>query len=47
MFELIIIWDSGEKEVYTYSTKEEAESIENGYKIAFGSQVWTAINERR
>ena len=46
MFDLIIVWDSGEKEVYTYSTREEAEKAAAGYKIAFGSQVWTAINRK-
>lgn len=48
MAELIIIWESGEKESHTYNTQEEARIIEQGYKTAFGNQIaWTGINERR
>ena len=47
MFELIIIWNTGEKEVYTYDSREEAEKIEAGYKTAFGNQIqFTGINRR-
>ena len=46
--ELIIIWESGEKESYLYNSPEEARIIEQGYKAAFGNQIaWTGINERR
>lgn len=34
-----IIWDTGEKEVYQFSTREEAEKVEAGYKMAFGNQI--------
>ena len=48
MYELIVIWDTGEKEIYPYETKEEAEEKAEGYKIAFGKQVvWTGVRERR
>lgn len=46
MYELIVVWFSGEKEKYTYSTMEEAKTAADGYKIAFGSQVWTCINKK-
>lgn len=46
-YELIIIWETGEKETCTYNSKEEAEKIEAGYKMAFGNQLqYTAIIER-
>ena len=34
-----IIWDDGTKEVYQYLTREEAEEVERGYKMAFGNQI--------
>ncbi len=46
-YELIIIWESGEKEVYSYDSKEKAKKIEEGYKIVFGNQIsWTGITEK-
>lgn len=48
MYELVIIWDNGDKDVYEYSTLEEAEKAELGMRTAFGNQIeWTGINERR
>ena len=48
MAELIIIWESGEKETHEYDTYEKAKEIEQGMKTAFGRQIaWTGINERR
>lgn len=46
-YELIVIWDTGEKETHEYSSKEEAEKIEQGFHRVFGKQVeFTCINER-
>jgi hypothetical protein len=48
MYEAIIIWDTGEKEIYQYNTKEEAERCCQGYRMAFGKQIaWTGTRERR
>lgn len=48
MYELIIIWSTGEKEVYQYTTREEAEKTELGMRMAFGNQIsWTGINTRK
>lgn len=48
MFELIIIWETGEKESHLYETYEKAEEIAKGMRIAFGRQIaFTCINERR
>lgn len=47
MYELVIIWETGEQERHTYATREDAEKIEAGYVSAFGSQVvFTCVNER-
>ena len=47
MYELIIIWSTGEKEVYQYTTREEAEKTELGMRTAFGNQIeWTGINHK-
>ena len=45
-YELIVVWSTGEKESYLYDSLEKAQEIERGYKRAFGSQLWTAINQR-
>lgn len=48
MYELVIIWTTGEKETYGYTTREEAEKAELGMRMVFGNQIqWTGINERR
>lgn len=47
-YELVIIWDTGEKEVIPYSTEDKAKEIERGYHRAFGKQIqWTGIREVR
>lgn len=47
-YELVVIWDTGEKETATYDTEIEAKIIENGFHTAFGKQIqWTGIREVR
>ena len=47
MYELIIVWYTGEIEKYTYKTIEKARAIESGFLMAFGGQVsFTCINEK-
>lgn len=47
MYELILIWETGEKETYIYNTYEEAQQGANNFKKAFGSQVsWTGIDKK-
>lgn len=46
-YELIIVWSTGEKETHLYDSLEKAQEIERGLKMAFGSQLWTCINEKR
>lgn len=46
MFELVVIWYTGEKEQHKYNSKLQAESAERGYHKAFGNQVtYTYIKE--
>ena len=47
MWVLIIVWVSGEKETYAYTTKEETEKAELGMRTAFGNQIaWSGIDRR-
>lgn len=47
-YELVIVWDSGEKEVHEYKTKEEAEKAMAGMYMAFGHhQLWCCVREKR
>lgn len=47
-YEVIVIWNTGEKETNTYNSLEKAEEIEKGYKMAFGRQIaYTGIREVR
>lgn len=43
MVKLIIVWDTGEKEEYTYKTREDAEHAASNLKMAFGDQIWVGI----
>lgn len=43
-FELVVIWDDGEKEVFSYPTEAEAKEAEDGYHKSFGNQLkWTGV----
>lgn len=47
-YELVIIWESGEKEVYAYRTRERAEKTASEMKKVFGNQIsWTGVREGR
>lgn len=45
-YELVIVWSTGEKETYLYDSLDKAQDAEKGYKMAFGSQLWTCINRK-
>jgi len=38
-YRLLIVWEDGEKNEYFYKTREEAETIRDGYRTAFGKQI--------
>lgn len=44
MFKLIVVWDDGYKEEYKYKTWDEANKAKDGFYMAFGQQVWCAID---
>lgn len=47
-YELIIIWYTGEREVYGYATEDDARKAEEGYKQVFGSQIeWSGVRRKR
>lgn len=47
-YELVIIWESGEKEVHEYDSQDTAERAARGYKNAFGNQIaWTGTRPKR
>jgi len=39
MYEILIIWETGEKETHKTETLERAKEIINNYKMAFGNQI--------
>ena len=48
MFELVVIWETGEKEVYAYRTEERAERAQQEMKKVFGNQIaWTGTRKAR
>ena len=47
MFELVVVWETGEKEIYTYPTQAEAEAGKRNFETAFGSQVWVCVRPVR
>ena len=47
-YELIIIWDTGEKATHIYNTYRKALEAEKNFKMVFGRQIsWMGINEKR
>ena len=47
MYELVIVWNDGNKEIYAYGNRTEAEEGKRNMEIAFGSQVWCCVREKR
>ena len=46
-YELVIVWYSGEKEIYTYKTEAEARKAKANMEMAFGRQLWACVREKR
>ena len=38
-YELVIVWETGEKTITEYESQELEEKAERGYKTAFGNQI--------
>ena len=46
-YELIVIWETHEKDVHIFTSEEAAKNAEEGIKKAFGKQIeFTCINKR-
>lgn len=46
-YEVIIIWCTGEKEVFGVQTEERGHEVVNDMKCAFGSQIsFACVNKR-
>lgn len=47
IYDLIVCWEDGLKDTFSFTSKEAAENAEKGFKTAFGNQViFTCINKR-
>ena len=47
-YELVIIWDDDEKQVYEYGSREKAEQGGRNMMMAFGKQIaWYGTREKR
>lgn len=48
MFELVIIWFNGEKDIYGYETEADAEKAGRNMKMVFGNQIeWYGTRRKR
>lgn len=46
-YELVVIWSTGEKEIYEYKNEEEASEAAEGMKMALGNQIaWTGTRRK-
>lgn len=39
MYELVVVWGTGEMDIYKYNTEEEAENAGRDMKMVFGGQI--------
>ena len=47
IYELIVCWNDGLKDTFSFTSEEAAINAEKGFKKAFGDQViFTGINKR-
>ena len=46
-WELVVVWECGDKDVFEYSSEEKAQSGAKTYKWAFGNQVqWCGVRKQ-
>lgn len=47
IYDLIVCWDDGSIDTFSFTSEEAAATAEKGFKKAFGNQViFTCINKR-
>lgn len=42
-YELVVVWETGEKEVFEYDTEKDANTAGEGMEKAFGRQLWWCV----
>ena len=47
MYELVMVWEDGDKEIHSYKNREEAENGKRNMEMAFGAQVWCCVREKK
>ena len=47
MYELVMVWEDGDKEIHSYKNREEAENGKRNVEMAFGTQVWCCVREKK
>ena len=46
-YELVIIWDNGDKNIYEYPTEEKAKRVEIGVRMTLGNQIsWSFVRPK-
>lgn len=46
-YELVVIWDNGDKDIYEYETEDEAIRASEGMKVALGNQLrWAGVRKK-
>lgn len=45
-WEIVVVWDDGNKQVFEFETEEQAERAKANYEMAFGSQVWVCVRHK-
>lgn len=46
MYELVIIWQDGDKEIYQYDTEDRANRAGREMRFAFGNQIsWYGVRK--
>ena len=47
-YELVVVWATGETDVFEYRTEEEAYSAGRGMRTALGNQIsWWGVRRKR
>lgn len=47
-YELIIVWATGEEDIYEYATEQEALNAGYGMRTALGAQIaWYGVRQKR
>ena len=45
-YDLVVIWESGEKNIYPYYTEDEAEDARKSMSMVFGNQISYSYTRR-